>query len=80
MRDPYKEPLSAGIGCLKTMLGVYVLIIVTIFAVAGKYHEVPEEDSYAVETMNTEAEDEYVILSYDNRVFAIDDQSYESYM
>ncbi len=73
MRD---EPLSSGIGVLKFMFGTYVLILVTIFGFSAKQHKV-EEDPNAIEF---EMQDDFVVLSYNDKVFPVDSKSYDEFM
>ena len=73
MRD---EPLAHGIGVLKLLFGTYVLIIVTIFGYSAKQHKV-EENPNAIEF---EMQDDFVVLSYNDKVFPVDSKSYDEFM
>ena len=66
---------STGIGVLKTMLGTYILIIAGICYVASRDAKA-EQDPVAIVN---EAQESYRILSYNGKVFAVNEDDYEAF-
>ena len=66
---------STGIGVLKTMLGTYILIIAGICYAASRDAKA-EQDPVAIVN---EAQESYRILSYNGKVFAVNEDDYEAF-
>ena len=66
---------STGIGVLKTMLGTYILIIAGICYAASRDAKA-EQDPVAIVN---EAQESYRILSYNGKVFAVNEDDYETF-
>ena len=67
--------LSTGIGVLKTLLGTYILIIAAIAYAGSKNADSPAETT----AIESEVQEEYTVLSYNDKLFAVERSSYESF-
>ena len=72
MRDR-TDYLATGIGFLKTLLGVYILVIAAVCC-AGAKSENKEQTSIVQE----QTDDDVKIISFNDKVFLLDGQSYNA--